>query len=207
MQLGSVPSSFLQVCDGRHLWTYEKIREEEDLKRVDLLRLHQALEDLGKMPHSNGFAWLQRMGGLPKLLAGLDRAFEFRRVEATQLHHVKSWRLVGQWRPDFLGARQPGNTQAGRLADLNGLPPHLPHYVVVFLGQEDGFPYRIEYRRRNQAQTGASGGPEDTTMVSVLFHEVNLNLPVSPDSFVYNPGDLEPVDDTKACIQRLALAK
>jgi hypothetical protein len=206
IQLGSGPSSFLQVCDGRHLWTYEKIRDEEQLKRVDLERLDQALEELGKMPYSDGIAWPQSLGGLRRLLAGLDGAFNFHRVEQTQLHHVRCWRLIGEWKPEVLVAQQAGTTEAGKLVDLRGLPPHLPHYVVVFLGQGDGFPYRIEYRRQNWPQANSAAEREDTTMVSILFHELNLNVPVAPDSFVYNPGDLEAVDDTKACIQRLTLA-
>jgi hypothetical protein len=210
MHLVTGPSSFLQVCDGRYLWKYEKIHDTEQLKRTDLLRLDQALEEQGKTKHLDGIAWPHRMGGLPKLLAGLDRTFDFRLVEQTNLHHVKSWRLIGSWKPDLLGALLPGQSEtieAGKLADLRGLPPHLPYYVVLFLGQDDGFPYRIEYRRQDQLRTGAAGEAEDRTLVSILFHEVNLNLHVSADSFVYNPGDLEPVDDTKACIQRATLAE
>jgi hypothetical protein len=207
IQLGNESSSFLQICDGGHLWDYEKIDGEEKLKRIDLLRVRQGLEELDDTNPRAEAEWQFRLGGLPKLLRSLNTAFDFQSVDQTTLHQVRAWRLTGVWKPAKLALLLPDQVEAvqtGKPADLSKLAAHLPDHVVLFLGQEDGFPYQIEYRRKSQAD-GAR--PDSSTIVRILFYEVNFDVPIATESFVYRPGDLEPADDTRAFLQSLTAAE
>ena len=87
--------------------------------------------------------------------------------------------------------------QHGKPVDTTKLPKHLPDRVLLLLGQEDLFPYRIEYRRQLDKKE-AAGGEESRAVVTMELFEVNLNAPAEPTRFLYNPGSMEPEDQTQA---------
>ena len=89
--------------------------------------------------------------------------------------------------------------------DLGKMPEHLADHVLLFLGSEDGFPYRIEYRRRDPKRSGSSGAPQDRSILTMEFFKVNLNASIDPARFVYHPGDLECPDTTADFLKSLGL--
>ena len=212
IQLTGQTSSLLQVCDGRFLWTYRKLGDEAKLTRVDVDRV---MEHLGKA-HATadiGQGMLPALGGLSQVLRGLNRSFDFTTAEPGRLGKQQRpvWRLVGRWKPERLVEILPDREKAvhrGR-ADLSKLPGHVPDRVVLMLGQEDEFPYRIEYRRQ---------GPEDDikyrgvgrALVTMEFYDVYSPDPADVDherSFTYNPGDLEYSDRTQRLLDSLGAGK
>ena len=80
--------------------------------------------------------------------------------------------------------------------------------MVLFLGKEDLFPFRIEYRRRDPKPSTRLEAPVDQTIASMDLFEVRLNVPVSPTRFYYNPGgSLEFSEQTDRFMTQLGLKK
>ena len=210
MQLGSEPSSLLHVCDGRHLWGYRKIGEGETLSRIDVGRVAEALEESGRMHQIAKVGHWPGLGGLSRLLRGLHAAFDFNSVEETRLAgQLPVWRLRGEWKQARLAKLLPEEDLAkkGKPVDFSRLPQHLPDHVLLLLGKTDEFPYRIEYRRRKPNGQEGEGSLGGRSVVTLELHQVNLNAPIHPTRFLYNPGDLEYSDETKHFIRGLGLGK
>jgi len=217
-QLAGEPSSLLQVCDGAHLWVYQKLGDQESLSRIDVARVEQALEESGDIGRIADVGWWPGLGGLTRLLRAIHAAFDFTSVEEAQLADkadpVPVWRLRGEWKPDklakaFPGRKQPANprqpTDLAKL-DLGQLPRHVPDHVVLYLGKTDRFPYRIEYRRRAPPDQEAEGGSAARSLLTMQLFERNLNASIHPANFLYSPGDLECPDRTSQFLKELRLA-
>lgn len=199
--------ALVRVCDGRFLWTYERLLNAGKLRRVDLDIVQRAIEQGGGTPEVAGLDGLAGAGGLSKILRGLDRSFHFEVAGKTTLLDTPVWRLCGQWRPELLLELLPDQKEAiqrGRGVDLAKLPSHLPTQVVLLLGEEDLFPYRFEYRRRDGV--GPHGATEESReMVTMQLLNVNINAPIEPSLFDYRPGDIEVTDDTDNYLRALGL--
>ncbi len=212
MQLGDRVSTMVQVCDGRYLWLYWKLLDEGTLSRIDVVRVGRAIEKSGDVPQPGRIDKWPGIGGLAKLLRSLNAAFSFESLKEGQLQtragQVPVWKLRGQWKPEKLVAVLPDQKEAigqGKPPDLNRLPKHLPDHVVIFLGKQDLFPYRIEYRREQPKGAGQPDNPRSRPIVTMQLYEVNLNVPIDPTRFIYNPGNLKYSDRTQAFLEKLGL--
>jgi hypothetical protein len=206
IQTGDEPGSILQVCDGRYLWTYRKLAGEESLQRVDVLRVALELEETGNLPKPGKVGWWPGLGGMPRLLRGLNAAFDFEAGRQTRLRGLRAWQLVGRWKPDRLAELLPGPAEriaAGNRPDLAKLPEPLPHRVVLYLGTDDRFPYRVEYLRESSGEEG----PREKLIVGIDFFEVKLNDPIDASRFIYQPGTLEFTDRTDEFLQSLGIER
>ena len=111
-----------------------------------------------------------------------------------------------RWRPEAIaGVSKDLATAASREQPLNLklLPPQLPEQVWLYVGQDDLFPYRIEYRRRTEGRRGDAARAEMLPMVTIEFYEVQLNAQINPREFVYEPGSTDVVDATDAYVKKL----
>ncbi len=216
--------TFQQVCDGKFLWQYrdsfnkqgpDKLTptksdadgtERPTITRIDLVKVRQTLQDSDRKFSSDVLGQLA-FGGLSKLLDGLQRSFRFTRVEAGHLDTLPVWIAAGSWLPEGLAplSKELANQAAHEQPlNLKLLPPQLPEQVWLYAGQDDLFPYRIEYRRRAGQGRGAEAGQGETTpMVTVEFYEVRLNAPVNPHEFDYQPGNADIVDSTASYLKEL----
>jgi hypothetical protein len=193
----------LEVSDGRSFWTYRELPGGPSLSQLDLERIESQL----RAPTRVGGATrpgLPPIGGLPKLLAELRQNFQFIRSADTQLGDRRVWVIDGQWRPERLAAAVPeqrGAIEAGKTIELKKLPAHLPEHVLLYVGQADSIPYRIEYLRRGDKSNGAGQGgllPGYHTMVTMEFFDVRVNVPIDPREFVYQPSGLTQPKGLKA---------
>lgn len=204
IQTGDKPSSILQVCDGSYLWTYKKLSGEESLDKVDVVRVARELEERGRLPEPGKIGWWPGLGGMPRMLRGLNAAFEFQPGQQVQLRGLPAWKLVGRWKPGRLAKMLPDQAEAieaGQAADLSGLPEYLPQKVVLYLGADDRFPYRVDYLREKAAKDG--GG--DVLIVGIEFYDVKLNVPIDASQFIYQPGDLDDTDRTDEFLKSLGV--
>jgi len=208
-QIGDQQSSLLQILSpptpaGHYLWTYCKLPDEERLSRVDLVRAAQALDKAQHTPGLGTEGMLSGLGGLPRLLRGLQAAFDFSSAEQGHFGRLPVWRLQGQWKPDRLAKILPDQKaaiEAGRPPDLVKLPEHLPDRVVLMLGQDDLFPYRIEYRRGIPEKAG--GRNDSRALVTMELFDVKLNVPIDRNRFIYNRGSTDFSDQTESFISSL----
>jgi hypothetical protein len=201
LQSGENVSSLVEVCDGHYLWTYRKLLSSESLGYIDAMRATEALERAAGAAGRPGMGPAPGLGGLSRLLRGLDTAFEFTSAQQGRAGDLAVWKIDGGWRPEHLLRLLPNQKdriQAGRPADLSFLPEQLPDHVVVLLGQEDLFPYRIDYCRDAPPKKGRAG-----TLATVEFFDVAFNVAIPREQFVYNPGTGERSDQTDEFIQSL----
>ena len=200
-------SGLLQVCDGRYLWNYRKLRGAESLTCVDSALVQQRLEEQGKQTVQLLDSW-PGLGGLPKLLRSFDRAFVFGKPEGVELQDdFPAWKVEGRWRPEMLARAVPEHKEAiekGRGVALEDLPQHLPNCVVLFLGKDDLFPYSIFYYRLNGKTTEVKASPNDPQMVVITMMNVRFNQTIHAAQFVYKPG-LKYEDETEKMLQKLGL--
>ncbi len=209
IQLGDKTSSLVQVCDGQYLWTYQKLLGRGVLHRLDVARAMQGLRQIGEMPRQDKAGALPGLGGLPKLLRGLHAAFDFYNAQRGMLKlqddSLPVWQLRGRWKPEMLVKvlpKQKKAIEAGKPADLSKLPEHLPDHVLLMLGHDDLFPYRIEYRRSVAEDDDRQSS---RTLVTMQLFEVVIDVQIDPNKFHYNPGDLEFEDETEKFLESLKI--
>ncbi|MEX2141568.1 MAG: hypothetical protein WD894_20045 [Pirellulales bacterium] len=190
-QVGDEVSSRLQVCDANALWTYRETPGGAQLEWLDLRRVRAAQRQAAQLPPNSPVAELAT-GGVPKLLEGLQLNFQTLKVEAGYLVEVPMWAIELEWKPSVLAALAPDQQEritAGEPCDFAELP-QLPERVMIFLGHEDLFPRRIEFRRRasdnqERSRVGEGRGDEFLPAVTVEFTDVQLNRPIDPRQFEY----------------------
>jgi hypothetical protein len=198
-EVGTASTSLVQVCNGATLWTYRKIASEERWSKIDVMRAITALDQAALNTPPTAVSCSPGLGGLGRLVRGLNAEFEFTSVVAEQLRGLPVWRLTGGWRRAQVVKLLPDQKEAiekGRLVDLTRLPKHLPDSVVLFLGQDDCFPYRIDYFR---------GVPRASPqrLLGVEFFDLNFNGPIDSGQFLFTPGSQEISDRTDEFIRRI----
>jgi hypothetical protein len=213
-QVADATYTLLEVNDGRGYWTFRELPTGPSLNRVDLERIQAQLQSDVRSASAAGPGQMP-IGGLCKMIAGLRQNFQFDRAAQTQLGERIVWVVDGQWRPAQLAATVPelrGAIEAGRPIEWKKLPAHLPEHVVLFIGQSDLIPYRIEYLRRiGKSDVEGQGGilPGYRAIVTTEFFDVRPNAAIDSREFVYQPSGLtqasglKPIDTTDAYLKSM----
>jgi hypothetical protein len=139
--------------------------------------------------------------GLVKLLRSLRDVFIFDTVQAGHLDQIPVWRIEGAWRPEWLVQLVPDQknlVEQKRPIDPARFAPQQPDRVALYLGQDDLFPYRMECFRSSPAKEVASVSSDAgrTVLIYLQLAEVEINAPLDPAHFNYNPGDIKFPDGT-----------
>lgn len=194
-------SSVQQVCDGQYVWTRRELFGESSLSRVELRGIENAASTAIEQQAGNGRQLVGLgAGGLPRLLRQLQAAFDFQQIQAVRVGDLKAWQVEGRWTVPMLGQLLPDQGEdltAGKAANLSRLPDQAPDRVLLYLGQNDLFPYRLDLRREAPNQIHVGGGQRDDRDRSLQtweFYNVRLSGRVSALNFIYDPGP-EPYDD------------
>lgn len=219
IQLGDQLSSSIVVCDGDSLWRFQRLRGQGTLTHIDLAQVTRALEEAGQRAPMGRIGEWPAIGGLAKTLRTLQAQFDFVANELTQVpggtgetasggNQWPVWKLTGQWTPARLAELLPAQKAAileGKPVDVSLLAEPLPHYVVLYLGRDDFFPYGLEYWRLPQKdKKGHSDGPPRAVTTIGLFR-VDPNPALDRSSFNYNPGNLDQKDRTQEYLRSLKL--
>lgn len=193
--------NLLQVCDGRYLWTRQNAEGMLKITRVDLPRLRRAGEG---RPHDALPVMLG--GGLPSLLASLQTNFIVSPPQEVTLQGIPMWALAFRWNPQrirALASNQEIVDEQGRIR-VDKLPEQLPDRVFLLVGQDDLFPYHLDFRRSNVAGTiGLEDRSPTQSLVTLEFFEVQFDVPIDDSRFVFKATGLKFVDETDAHIARL----
>jgi hypothetical protein len=200
IQIDSVSTSMVQVCDRQvQFWTYMKLPNRESLTKIDAVRALTALDQAaGRMPPGEMLT-APGLGGLGRLMRGLNGKFDFASATASELDGAPVWKITGAWKPSVLARLLPDQKDAaakGRPYNLAKLPARLPDGAVVYLRQTDYFPLRIDYLR------GAAGS-SPTCLLSLKFTDVSFRGPIDSGQFLFTPGSLEFNDKTDDFIRAL----
>jgi len=201
----------LQVADGRHLWISTQLKDEPVIERIDIDRVLAATDPKnGAEPAGDPNRQLG-LGGLSQLVAAIERDFEFDTVFKSQLGGLAVYGIEGRWKRAALAAFDPPGKKKGKEVAVGGQPktenfrPHVPDRVVLFLGVDDLFPYRIEYRRAVPAQTDGNAtsnpkpvaGEPSKPLLVLEFFEVQFDVPLEERLFQFTPGTRRWADITE----------
>lgn len=209
VQLGDSEGRFLEVCDGQILHTRRQIgkiaKGKEALTQspsVELTRrdIQKILKETRKNLDVPGALHAAEMGigGLPSVLASLERTMIFE--SATQSRHEDRdvWILEGRWNP------KQKDALLGKMGPLSGqLAGFMPDRVRIYLDAESLFPKRFLYMKRSSA-TQETFRP----MLVVEFYNVVLNEPLPQQLFVYvTPPGVDERDTTAEYLQMINAAR
>ena len=201
-QLGEEVASRLQVCDRNALWTYRETPDGAQLEWLDLRRVRAAQRLAANLPPASPVDELAT-GGVPKLLEALQLNFQTISTDAGHLGQVPMWAVQLEWKPSVLVALIPDQAEqinGGKPCNFDEVP-QLPERVMVFLGHEDLFPRRIEFRRRasDNAELGRAGEGKREVLAPVItleFADLQFNQPIDPRQFEYGAAGATDVTDS-----------
>jgi hypothetical protein len=135
----------LQVCDGETFWDYQEVLESKVFRKFSVKPVLDRLNSPDLDPKVKEQAMTQMgLAGPETLLAGLRRAVRFEQKEEGELAGKKVWILRGEWRN-----RQGLAGPDGRPVVQSGLlPPYIPRDASLYLGKDDGWPYKLVLQGR-----------------------------------------------------------
>lgn len=188
---GEPVGTLLEICDGQVLWTEHNIKGTSRVTRRDVQAILKQANMKPDAPANLMVAELG-LGGLPGLLAAIQKNMEFQSVGEKTISGKALHVLNGTWKKEFLAQFQ-GQDPASAVQ----LPAYVPDAVRIYLDQETLFPRRIVYLKKDQ----------DTLqgMVTLNFSKVSLNVPIPEKQFAYEPPDgVFPVDITHQYLKQLS---
>lgn len=204
VNVGNTTGSLLQVCDGQLLWTVQEIahREEEKpslhVSRVVIDELLSALKDSKHIPEAVLIANLG-MGGLPTLLASLERSMIFDAHKVIEDDGKPYTVIQGGWNEEY----------RARLSGGKGgpLPAHIPDRVRIYFDQQADFPFPVRVLYLKERATAANVKSYQL-LLSLEFTDVVVDGPVSEDQFHYFPPEgLKVENRTDKFIEMINAAK
>jgi hypothetical protein len=176
-----VDGTLLEVCDGTILWANYQVGKEILNASKTNGQINFSTVELG-------------LGGLPAMLASLDRWMKFDKVTEEQVKvkdggYRKFTVLAGAWK----------DTRRKDLLDKMSkqhLPEHVPDSVRIYLEPESLFPRRIEFLKNRGSQV--------EPLVELDLIDIQLNGPMDEHQFEYAPPDgARPVDVTADYVKQL----
>jgi outer membrane lipoprotein-sorting protein len=205
--LGDASATTLQVCDGTTLWNYQKVLDTQTYNKYTITQVLKKLNDpvLEGNIHdtvltSLGFA------GPEATLIGLRKKVKFETKAEETLDGMKVWALGGKWK-DRTGLMAPNGQPVPAVGPL---PPYIPSNVMVWVGKDDGFPYKLELygdsasllqdARRfgpdGRPIGGKSNAPKvEPSRITLAYTNVKINTEIPAESFGFQAPDAKNVVD------------
>lgn len=204
LPVGDDVCTLQQICDGNALWIRRTLPDQVRLGQVDVARVLAARQQRqATMPAVPGAPTKElAIGGLPMLVDGVRRSFDLQTVQPAMVGKVSAHKISGMLSPAMLAqllADQKPPAEPGQPPNLKALPVQAPTHVELYIGVDDLFPYKLDYKRIVDGKTSLD---DAETMYSVEFYDVQRNIAIDPVQFVYQPGEIAPTDDTDVFISR-----
>ncbi len=197
-QIAGKIASYVQVFDGKHLWTDRRFPDDRQVRRLDTALLRSRLsKDSYSLLSTTG------QGGVSQMLAGLLRNFDFEQPRPTQIEGVPLYAFVGRWKPKSLLQIWPDSVRLSE-EDPPSWPLQIPHHALILVGQNK-FPYVLEQRRfedAHRANTVAGLRPVPDPMLRYEIFEVNFATHIEDSRFEFK-GNVDWKDETTLFVERL----
>ncbi len=214
--LPAASGELLQVCDGQTLWDYQVILDAKSYRKIEIAKVLERL----KSPEldeeiRNGVTTQLYLKGPDELLKGLRKGVRFDQKESVTIDGKDYWRIAGEWKSRE-GLYGPNQAIPPPTAPL---PPFVPSLVVVYLGKQDSWPYKVELIGRTPSvvmdnrRIGPDGRPQGTlstiqkvkpTRIEINYTNVLLNTDLRAAEFDWQPpSDVKFEDGTPAILSTL----
>jgi hypothetical protein len=186
---GRIEGSLLEVCNGTILWAAYHVGKETRITRRDVSQILNASKTNGQINFSTVELGL---GGLPALLASLDRWMKFETVTQEEIKGKKFIVLAGAW-------KEARRKELLEKMSKQHLPEHVPDSVRVYFEPDLLFPRRIEFLKRR--------GEKFEPLAEIDLLDIGINGPTDEHQFEYAPPDgARPIDVTTEYVQQLLKA-
>lgn len=210
VEIGDLRGTFLEVCDGQVLHTRREIGEaktsiastqapEVELSRRDIQKIRREALGIKEVAQGANLADALRVaeigiGGLPAVLASLERSLNFVSVRPETADGHDDLIVHGIWNPERKERLFSG--MGGAVRQVAG---YMPDAVDIFFARETLFPRKIVYLKKMNGESG-----ELQPLVTVEFRNIVLDQPVQDRLFVYvAPPGVEEKDDTASFIEAM----
>ncbi len=182
-----IDGSFLEVCDGTILWTRHQIGKQTRVTRRDVRQILNASKAAGG---ANLLTVELGLGGLPALLASLERSMKFDSLSQKEVNGKKFTVIAGAWNDAALQVIKAST--GGRQTS------HIPDAVRIYFEPEILFPRRIDFLKKR-------GSPDQAEVVVELdFLDIVINAPLDDHQFEFEPpGGIRTVDVTNDYLRQL----
>jgi hypothetical protein len=194
-----------QVCDGDHVWTDRKLAGDRHTTRIDVTRVRRELAAADSPEQGRGTLTESQLllvrGGLSQLVADLHRCFVFGPEQTLRRGDRTVKAVVGQWRPEQLERQWPG-----LVTSAEDWPSHLPHHALLYVDNDDWFPYLVEYRSGSQAELASSNAaylPSQDALAEFEFVEVQFAAAMPANLFEFTPPENDWHDVTARLVEQL----
>ncbi|QGJ69596.1 Hypothetical protein PBC10988_12780 [Planctomycetales bacterium 10988] len=155
---GQPPTVVQQVCDGKTLWEFRDILGKTELVRVERAHVEEVLK--ANPHHLPQPLQLQGIGGLARMLSGLQAAFRFHRprrvVRSSQDQQKQDVAVLrGTWKTESWMRLLPEQAEAiaqGQPPNRDSLPDYLPTEVELHLRSKDLLPVYLELSRLEEVE-------------------------------------------------------
>ncbi|MBI5761267.1 MAG: hypothetical protein HZA46_22375 [Planctomycetales bacterium] len=195
LKVGSQTGSLLEVCDGQILWTRHEIGNQPIVTRRNIQEILKAAERSAPIPHTILISNMG-LGGLTALLGSMHLSMNFQGIKPDELRDRPVFVIQGAWKDEYV-ALWRGVRQNQDKAYPDGLPSFVPDLVWLSVDQENGFPHRIQYRKRIPGRTVSQ------PILTLDYLDVVLNEPLSVQEFEFKEPDRPtPIDRTDEFIKQ-----
>jgi hypothetical protein len=191
-----------EVSDGLYLWLHQRNGPDPPvLHRVDLQRVRGRLAELGVADPADMAPYL---AGLQRTLWWVRQWFRFTEALPGEIEGRPVWLVEGRWPPGTLAFLLPERAELDRRPEgiqPEDLPDGVPWAVRLAVGRSDLLPRRLELLAIPGPRPVAAGPVEVITAIE--FVEVELDGPVDPTAFFYQPANEGLIDLTDAMVKSL----
>jgi outer membrane lipoprotein-sorting protein len=207
VELADLQGSFLEVSDGQILHTRKQITQAEgtsltaaaaevELTRRDIQRILRETRENLDVPEALHAAEIG-LGGLPAILASLERSMTFDAVREQTLDGRDYTVLQGAWDEERRDELMEGlGGVAGQIAGF------MPDLVRVYFERETLFPERFVYLKLISEERQSY-----RPMLTIEFTEVKLGESLPAQAFIYvAPPGMEERDETAFFLQMIRSA-
>lgn len=188
VQVGSTTGKMTEVSDGQILWTWQQIGDEQRVTRRNVRQIERAASSAGMTTQNLLLAELG-FGGLPAMIASLQKSFQFDRVVEQDVDGLRFVVMDGVWQPE-IATRVGGSPQAR-------MPDHIPDRVRIYFQKDKLFPRRILYLKLGSKPN------RYRPLVSLDFVNVVWDGPLDETAFEFTPPeDVRREDITQEYIRK-----
>ncbi|WP_210420433.1 LolA family protein [Aquisphaera giovannonii] len=209
----------LQVCDGDTLWDYQQILESQMYRKRSIKPILDRLNspDMDARTRDQVMSTLG-ISGPETLLLGLRKAVKFDQKEEGTLDGKPVYILRGTWR-NRSGLVGPDQRP---LPATGALPAFIPSLATLYVGKEDGWPYRINLVGKvptilqDTRRIGPDGRPigarssiekVEPSRMELVYSDVQINPTIPAGKFAFQaPPNANVEDDTESILKFLDAA-
>jgi outer membrane lipoprotein-sorting protein len=222
-ELGDVSGRILQVSDGQVYWDLKQILQGAEVHKFNLPPIMEKLRspDVDEEVRNRVIDGLG-FGGPEALLKGLRKSIGFNQMSQETLDGRPVTVVRGFWK-DYAALTSPDQP---KLSPTTPVPAYVPNRAAIWLGTEDGWPYKVELygqapsileRQNTPRELSADGRPigpvpsaadqPPPSEIRLVYTDVKINQPIGPEQFAFQPPEgLRVVDGTAELLQDLSRA-